>query len=364
MASRAAYKHIAASLEETGTQIVHERLFGSLTVHQVVLAARRQALQARHIDPDGPVTYIEGHPPWGEGFAGLLIRAVGPVEASDRIWTIFEGDTPRGRGWRRAGGSFCVLQNIQGVSGQPDADNTAPRQADRMIRQANLLLHSQAAGYQSVFRTWFYLNRVLDWYPQFNQVRNARYTELGLSPVANDSRPLPASTGIAGRPAGGGAASLDLLAVSGTADNRITIRPLANPGQQEAFCYGSAFSRGMFIRESDVATIQISGTAAIDEAGHSLHPGDARAQIQCTLAKIESLIAQTGATLKDICSATVFLKRPEYVTLFREAAADRGLPDFPGVCVLADICRDELLFEIDAEVALGSERISSAMLSL
>ena len=32
-------------------------------------------------------------------------------------------------------------------------------------------------------------------------------------------------------------------------------------------------------------------------------------------------------------------------------AASRGLDDFPGVCVVADVCREELLFEIDAEVA-------------
>jgi hypothetical protein len=30
-------------------------------------------------------------------------------------------------------------------------------------------------------------------------------------------------------------------------------------------------------------------------------------------------------------------------------ATDRGLADFSDVCIVADVCREELLFEIDAE---------------
>ena len=35
--------------------------------------------------------------------------------------------------------------------------------------------------------------------------------------------------------------------------------------------------------------------------------------------------------------------------------ADRGLSDFPTVCVVADVCREELLFEIDAEAVVRKE---------
>jgi hypothetical protein len=33
-------------------------------------------------------------------------------------------------------------------------------------------------------------------------------------------------------------------------------------------------------------------------------------------------------------------------------AASRGLDDFPYVCVVGDVCREELLFEIDAEAVV------------
>ena len=35
-------------------------------------------------------------------------------------------------------------------------------------------------------------------------------------------------------------------------------------------------------------------------------------------------------------------------------AAERGLEDLPAVCVVADVCRDELLFEMDAEAAFNN----------
>ena len=71
--------------------------------------------------------------------------------------------------------------------------------------------------------------------------------------------------------------------------------------------------------------------------------------IVCTFDKVSELFGQAGATLSDICAATVFVKRPEDVSVFREMAAARGLAPFPAVCVVTDICRAELLFEMDAE---------------
>jgi enamine deaminase RidA (YjgF/YER057c/UK114 family) len=149
------------------------------------------------------------------------------------------------------------------------------------------------------------------------------------------------------------AGALDLVAVTPAADSKPVICQLSNPAQQDAFLYGASFSRGALIRPQDVNLIEVSGTAAIDEDGKSLYPGDIRSQIACTLDKIEVLIGQVGARLGDICAASVFVKRSEYASIFWEMAARRGIEEFPGICVVADMCRDELLFEIDAEVAFA-----------
>jgi len=49
----------------------------------------------------------------------------------------------------------------------------------------------------------------------------------------------------------------------------------------------------------------------------------------------------------------VFVKRPEHAAVFQEMARERGLEEFPAVCVVADVCRDDLLFEIDGEAAIN-----------
>ena len=46
----------------------------------------------------------------------------------------------------------------------------------------------------------------------------------------------------------------------------------------EAYDYGSAFSRGMRIDLNGLTILLISGTASIDEAGQTVHVGDFRAQ--------------------------------------------------------------------------------------
>ena len=221
-----------------------------------------------------------------------------------------------------------------------------------MIQRATRLLEAHGASYRDVVRTWFYLADILAWYPEFNRARTAIYGKFGILPGEDDGRlKLPASTGIRGEVSAGAACALDLLAVVGHAESRPLVKQLSNPGQQDAFQYGSAFSRGALLRQPDVSLLQVSGTAAIDEKGASLHPGDVRAQIDCTFDKIAALIGQEGARLWDIVAACVFVKRPEDALAYQERAAAQGLSNLPVVIMVADICREDLLFEIDAEVA-------------
>ncbi len=348
------YARIAGAVRDAGMEIVHERIFGSLGVELAVRAARAAALGASGSAADGPITYIEGCPPWGEGLAGVIVQVVSCTGADDKVWTIMDGRVPCGRGWRRNDATYLVLQNIQGLEDGPRCADTPPLQARRMIERAERILREQGATYHDVVRTWFYLADIVEWYDSFNLTRNTLYGEFGLMPASDNGHLLlPASTGIGGISSQDAAGVLDLFAVTGPKKSRPLIKRLCNKGQKDAFRYGSAFSRGTLICDSDVSLIELSGTAAIDETGKSLYPGDIHAQVECTLDKIETLLDKEGATLKDICAATVFVKHPNYANVFRKIAAARGLEHFPGVCVVADICRDELLFEMDAEVVFG-----------
>ena len=365
-----AYGRTAEMLRDHGLEIIHERIFGSLSVEPSVMAARHRAFQTYGFTIDNPVTYIQGTPPWGEGFAGMIIHAVSQKREGD-VWTIIDGDRHCGRGWRKNGLTYLILQNIQALDGEeltplilsmPKGRSeewlsslplSKPLQIRQMLDRAERILRENGASYRDVVRTWFYLSDILDWYAAFNKVRNEKYGESGIMPGPGDKDLLlPASTGISGDMSSGASSAMDLIAIVGEVGAHPAVTQLTNAAQLDAFRYGAAFSRGAVIREDDVTLIQISGTAAIDEHGMSLYPGDIRSQINCTLDKIEKLISKEGAGLKDIAAATVFLKNREHASVFWEMAKDRGLEEFPAVCIVADVCRDELLFEIDGEAVV------------
>ena len=343
------YGQIAATLTTYNLAIVHERIFCSLSVEAAVMTERSRAFLAHGFPSVTPVTCIQGRPIWGEGLAGIMVQAV-PAE---QVRTLMDNDLPCGRAWQSPGAEFLLLQNITA----PDTAVGVPVERKLQVRQlldrVDRILRQQGGTYRDVVRTWFYLADILDWYGDFNVARSEKYGEFGIMPGgAQDSLLLPASTGICGDTASGTAATMDLLAVIAAPAARPAVTQLTNRGQLDALRYGAAFSRGALIRGKAGTILQLSGTAAIDEQGKSLFPANICGQINCTLDKIAGLMGQVGACLGDIAAATVFVKRPEYAAVFNEIAAARGLEGLPAVCVVADICRKELLFEMDAEAVI------------
>jgi enamine deaminase RidA (YjgF/YER057c/UK114 family) len=343
------YTEIASILADYKLKIVHERVFGSLSVKNEVFDARSQALRVRNILSETPLTYIQGCPPWGEGLAGINLHAV----PEDGVETVFDGEVPCGHRWRQNSTEYFVLQNIHDLGNESEDRNNYPLQVKRMLERVEKILLEQRINYRHVVRTWFYLSHILKWYGEFNRVRSDKYREFGiLSQTSSNSGMFPASTGIEGTVSDLVAGTLDVLAVIPNRTLSPIIKHLSNLGQKEAFHYGAAFSPGVLIDQPDFSWIQVSGTAAIDKNGNSMFPHDIRSQIQCTFDKLISLLKPEGAGLKDIAAATVFVKHPEDAEVFWQLVKSQGLEEFPGICVQANICREDLLFEIDAEVII------------
>lgn len=122
----------------------------------------------------------------------------------------------------------------------------------------------------------------------------------------------------------------------------------------EAYAYGSAFSRGMRIDLEGLTILLISGTASIDEAGNTVHVGDLRAQLRRTFDNITGLLASEGATWHDIVRTTCYLRDIErdYKAFNEERAAfykEQGLDPLPASTgIQAILCRPDLLIEIEA----------------
>ena len=122
----------------------------------------------------------------------------------------------------------------------------------------------------------------------------------------------------------------------------------------EAYDYGSAFSRGMRIDLNGLTVLLISGTASIDEAGLTVHVGDLRAQLRRTFDNITKLLAAEGATWHDIVRTTCYLRdierdyqafNEERTAFYKEQQLD-PLPASTGIQAI--LCRPDLLIEIEA----------------
>ena len=342
------YESIAEVLIDSGAKIVHERVFGSLDCAEEIFKSRERVLSSNSIEHTTAVNYIEGRPVYGSGFAGVLIEAA--VTDVYQVDTICHDGKPKGCSWTRGCCKHVILQDLRGPESGGVFSGSRTEQLRGMFGQAQEILHDCGGSYNDVVRTWFYVDDILDWYDDFNTVRSECYSNFGIMPRSGGQLLLPASTGIEGSSVGGHPAMLSLYAVIGSDDMKPAITQLSNAGQQDAFLYGSAFSRGAIIETNSARLMHLSGTASINEAGESLYDNDIDAQINLTLDKIRNLIAPWGAELSDMCSATVFVKRPEHFDTWLQISHQQGLEDIPAVCMTADVCRDELLFELDGKL--------------
>src|SRR6266496_978927 len=135
----------------------------------------------------------------------------------------------------------------------------------------------------------------------------------------------------------------------------VTKRAITNHNVlNEAYSYGSAFSRGMRIDLNGLVILLISGTASIDDEGKTVHVGDLRAQTRRTLRNIAGLLASEGATWKDVVRTTCYLRDIErdYKAFNEERSAfyqEQGPDPLPASTgIQAILCRPELLVEIEA----------------
>ncbi|RPI06975.1 MAG: hypothetical protein EHM64_00840 [Ignavibacteriae bacterium] len=346
------YGRIAEVLAASSSQIIHERCFTRVELQQQIQKARTGALSRHGMQVDTPMTFVEGESCVEHGIAGFQIRAVTP-SAGTKVRTIVDDGIPKGRAWNVDGATFYVLQSMDGGNTNGIGHSNRKDQSEAMFRQAERLLRTQGSTYQDVVRTWIYISDILDWYDDFNVVRNRCYSEYGIIGTADRHEHaeqifFPASTGIEGRNPLGRAAVMDVFAVHHSPESTTKVRPLYGTKQRSPFRYGSAFSRAMVIEDDKCKLILVSGTASIDEDGKSVFIGDSAAQIKQTMSVVSSLIAPEGAVLQDLCEATVFLKRKEDFLLYQKIVEEIGISQAPSINVVADVCRDELLFEIDA----------------
>lgn len=197
-------------------------------------------------------------------------------------------------------------------------------------------------GLCDVVRTWFYLDDLLSWYNAFNRARSELYRRHTFV-----SRAFPASTGVSGRNLSGAALTAAVMAVQ-PLDN-LRIQEIALPLQCPAPDYKSSFSRPLNSIRPKGDGVMISGTASIAPGGQSICDGDVRAQIEKTMEVVEAILDSRSMTFNDVTRAIAYFKSRDDAAVFTEwcKRTSRAMPPIVEVC--CDICRDDLLFEIELD---------------
>jgi enamine deaminase RidA (YjgF/YER057c/UK114 family) len=339
-----AYAAIDALLRERGSVPVQERVFAELQAAPAVARARARALGGA-ADWAVPPTCVEGAPVGHAGLAGIQVIA---ARGASRV--VAEGDRAYGRVVETPASRVLGLSDVgRRASGRLAAGPA--EDAGAAIDAAEDLLAREGFSFRDVARTWFYLRDILDWYGPFNAVRNGAFRRMGLVGPGGDGQ-IPASTGIEGRNHRGGWCALDLLALRPKDGGRLQMRRLHSRKQNEATEYGSAFARAMEVTLGDARYVFVSGTASIDDHGRTAHAGDFEAQVRHTLEAVEAVLQGAGASLADVGQATAFLANPGDARSFERTLERSRLRGAPLVTTVADVCRADLLFELDATAVL------------
>lgn len=334
-AGESLYSEVRDVLRHAGARLLQERLFAPHNALGAILTSRNRLL-AEFDDGMSPTCLVMPPLP-SHQTAAVQVHAV----VADEPPQVMHGKDPDHSGVAR----LMRVDQDRWLYGQVPGQLLvmAPaQQAARVLRDMASILNQAGGQMHSVARTWYWLNHILDWYGDFNQARNHFFRSHGL--IRPDGRPvhLPASTGIGvGNPAGG-AITLEWIALPGQ-ENRI--RPIEAGGHQNsAFNYGSAFSRACLVPSPAGQTLYISGTAAINAAGETEHVGHIEKQVSATFEHVRALLDRYGCADSDVLTSIAYAARPEVLNVFEQLHATSP---WPTVTLLADVCRPNLLFEVE-----------------
>ena len=145
---------------------------------------------------------------------------------------------------------------------------------------------------------------------------------------------------------------------------RVKKTPIENKAVlNEAYDYPNkvSFVRGMRVELDNCVMLFISGTASVNEAGESVHPGDVKAQTRRTFSNIVGLLESEGADFHDVVRTTCYLADFRDYDAFNEVRnafyVEQRLDPMPAsTCIEARICRQELLVEIEAIAMIPKDR--------
>ncbi len=278
-------------------------------------------------------------------------------EALLECWVVPEGapmqaGAHEGIAWRRSGDLLFGVVDLA-EAGMVPGTGRSPMQQAAFEVYARIFRLLDVQGLPHLWRLWNYMADIngealgLERYRQFNIGRGDAF-EAGERSVVGRV-PAACALGVASGP-------LTVAFLAGPTP----IVPVENPRQVSAFLYpdrygprSPTFSRAALVHPPGQEILFVSGTASI--VGHeTVHPGDVRAQTAESLDNIAAVLAEassksrSGAFALDDLGYRAYVRHAADLDAVREVVTQR-LGDAAVSYVLADVCRSDLLVEIEGQ---------------
>jgi enamine deaminase RidA (YjgF/YER057c/UK114 family) len=270
---------------------------------------------------------------------------------------------------------YLVIHNKEGAKlviangiGNDNHNKSITENAEKVFSLMEKILRTEGLDFSNIFRQWNYIEDITrvepdqrnsQHYQQFNNVRSDYYAR------ADFRQGYPAATGIGTR---AGGVMVSFFAASPEGYHTLAVE---NPLQKAAFKYtekvlvgdaeyrGSTkctpkFARAKVVANNESEQVFISGTASIREEV-IVGENDVARQTEITIENMQKLICrETLSSLDKVNRAIprigfirVYIKYAEDYLAVKEICEQR-LPGVPGIYVVSDICRENLLVEIEA----------------
>lgn len=325
------FEDLARFLHLHRARIVSQDVFGSCELQ----GGGMQALKQMVGDIQWPVTWIEGEGPSRNSLTGTQVYAVSgasvnPIRLDGRVvGSVFEDDDAK----------YCLVGDLRPA----ERSGSNAEQARDVFDKMESSLSVAEMDFSHVVRTWLYLNKILSWYEQFNTIRTTFFSQRGVFEGV-----IPASTGIGAGNCAGAAVVAEALAIKPRKQN-VRIQAVPSPLQCPAPNYKSSFSRAVEVVLPDHRRLYVSGTASIEPDGKTAHVGNVEKQIALTMEVMATILQSRLMDWSSVSRAIAYFKEIENAPLFDRYCKANNVPVLPVAVAHGDICRDELLFEIELD---------------
>jgi enamine deaminase RidA (YjgF/YER057c/UK114 family) len=321
------FDQVAGEVEKRNAKIAFQYLFGGRQFYPQAVSAIKKL--------DWPLTLLHGDACLGATITGTQFIALSGAELNP----VMDGERLVGNWYETADARYCLLGDIRA----DDLSLSREEQTRNVFEKMEALLRQADMEFTDIARTWIYLNDLLEWYDEFNAVRTRFFEERGVF-----EKMVPASTGIGAGTAIGEAMVCALLAVKPKHDN-VKVFAVPSPLQCPAIDYKSSFARAIEIDRPGSRLLAISGTASIEPGGETAHVGDCEKQIKLTMEVVHAILKSRDMDWTDTSRAIAYFKDIDDAPLLEKYCSEHRLPELPVAISHADVCRHDLLFEIELD---------------